>query len=70
MRITCNGEEYTVEEGKRISDFIQELGLAADTLVVEYNDRILSKEERETMILGEGATLELIRFVGGGSRSC
>jgi sulfur carrier protein len=66
MKIICNGEERFVDEKTRLSGFLQDLGLDADTVVVEYNGRIISKEEYGHWILEEGAVLELIRFVGGG----
>jgi sulfur carrier protein len=67
MKIICNGEEYFLEEGMRLPQFLLHLGLSAETVAIEYNGRIVAIEERDTLVLEEGANLELIRFVGGGA---
>jgi thiamine biosynthesis protein ThiS len=66
MKITCNGQERHVGAGMTITGFIRELGLDPESIVVEYNGRILATDEHDHQALDEGATLELIRFVGGG----
>jgi sulfur carrier protein len=66
MKIICNGEERLVDAQTSLGDFLQDLGINAETVVVEYNGRIISKEEYGRSFLEEGAVLELIRFVGGG----
>lgn len=66
MMIICNGQERQVGAGMNISGLIRELGLDPKSIVVEYNGRILAREEHDTQVLEEGAALELIRFVGGG----
>jgi thiamine biosynthesis protein ThiS len=66
MKIICNGEERQVRADMNITSFIQGLCLDPETIVVEFNGRILAREEHDSVILEESATLELIRFVGGG----
>jgi sulfur carrier protein len=70
MKIICNGEERIVDENTRLADLLRDLHLDVETLVVEYNGRILSREEHKNPILAEGDVLELIRFVGGGCKRC
>ena len=65
MKIICNGEEKRLEEPTIIAGFMRQLGINSDSVVVEYNGKILSKEEH-SQALEEGGVLELIRFVGGG----
>jgi sulfur carrier protein len=66
MKIICNGEERWLEKSTSIGGYIRVLGINPDSVVVEYNGEILSKEEHDSRLIEEGATLELIRFVGGG----
>lgn len=66
MEIICNGKDMTVREGITLEELMVELQLNPDTVVAECDNRIVLREEYAQKILGEGAVLELIRFVGGG----
>lgn len=66
MKIICNGNEMAVREGITLEELILELQLNPDTVVAECDSRIVLREEYAQKTLGEGAVLELIRFVGGG----
>jgi sulfur carrier protein len=66
MKIICNGEERFVSDNTKISEFIRELGFDIDSIVVEYNGKIISKDDYDHQLLEPGSILELIRFVGGG----
>lgn len=62
--IVINGKEYPYEK-KSIQWVLDELGLEASMLIVEYNEIILEKSQLSTE-LEEGDQLELITFLGGG----
>ncbi len=66
MRIFCNGEETEIGEQTLVADFIKKSGLDLETVVVEYNGKILSRPEYDRQLLTADAVLELIRFIGGG----
>lgn len=66
MKITCNGEIKTITPNTTLVSFIKAIDLNPDTVVAECNERIIRREEYDTLVLAEGDTLELIRFVGGG----
>lgn len=66
MKIICNGTERDVPAGIMVIDLIKELDLNPETVVVECDAKILCREDYDHHPLKEGATLELIRFVGGG----
>ena len=66
MVIICNDKEYEVAEGITLLQFLGQLQLAPDMVVVECDKKIVSRGEYEGMMLSEGQNLELIRFVGGG----
>ena len=65
LTITCNGEKKEISHGVTVNDFIRELDLNPDTVVVELNNAILKRDEYDKT-LEDGTVLELIRFVGGG----
>lgn len=66
MKITCNGDERDIVAGTRLLDLICQLDLNPDTVVAEYNGRIIMRPDYDSHILEDGCRLELIRFVGGG----
>lgn len=66
MKILCNGKARQVPEDMILSELLVELKLNPATVVVECNKSIVSPCDYDGFILPDGATLELIRFVGGG----
>jgi len=47
-------------------DLLASLGLKPESTVVEYNGAVLDRVRFSELVLSEGDTLELVRFVGGG----
>ena len=66
MEITCNGTKRELAQDSLLLDFLKSLDLDPDTVVVECNGVIVSRDEYGRRILRDGEKLELIRFVGGG----
>jgi sulfur carrier protein len=66
MKIICNGEEKEVTAGLKLGELILKLGLNPDTVVAECDDRIIQRQDYDSLELPENSKLELIRFVGGG----
>lgn len=66
MKINVNGESKVVKDGISIKNLLSELLIKSESVVVELNLRILSKDEWHNTILKENDSLEIVRFVGGG----
>lgn len=66
MKITCNGETKEITPNTTLVNFIKEMELNPDTVVAECDDRIINRDEYDSLVLQDGNVLELIRFVGGG----
>jgi len=66
MRIKVNGQEESLEQEIRLTEFLKSKGLELDRLVIEYNKRVVNKEEWEEILLKDQDSLEALRFVGGG----
>ena len=66
IKIRINGEEKSVAEGQTVAELLEVLKVSNQTAIVEYNRKILDKNNYETTALREGDELELVRFVGGG----
>jgi sulfur carrier protein len=66
MNVTVNGEVKNVDPGVSLADYLRQLAINLETVVVECDGGILQRDEYEGHILKEGMELELIRFIGGG----
>lgn len=61
-----NGKEMNFAEGISIKDLIEKLNLNPNTIVVELNLEIISKDEYVSRKLSKKDKIEIISFVGGG----
>ncbi|HXC26257.1 MAG TPA: sulfur carrier protein ThiS [Gemmatimonadaceae bacterium] len=67
MTLSVNGCERVVPLGTTLAALLAELQLDPLMIVVEHNRTILRDRDRfATRTLGDGDTLELVHFVGGG----
>jgi len=65
--LIVNGEERTVPTGSTLGDLLRTLALDPRMVVIEHNRVILRERSAyEQLVLGEGDTLEIVHFVGGG----
>jgi thiamine biosynthesis protein ThiS len=66
MVLTVNGETRQVEDVTTVAELLLRLGLDPRAVVVEQNRRIVRRSELAGTPVGEGDTIELVHFVGGG----
>jgi sulfur carrier protein len=66
VRIRVNGKEHRVTAGVTIETLLLELRIRPETVVVEYNRRVIANEEFALTAVENEAELEVVRFVGGG----
>jgi thiamine biosynthesis protein ThiS len=66
VQVIVNGERRQVPEHETILGLIQSLELAPDRVAVELDREIVKKANWGTVALRDGATLEIVQFVGGG----
>ena len=67
MNITTNGEATSIEP-LTVQQYLISLGIDPRRVAVELNRDILPKAQYESTLLKEGDSLEIVHFVGGGSR--
>ncbi len=63
--LTVNGDSRTTSAAT-IAQLVQELGLAPEKVAVEHNGVIAPRSTLSDVTLGEGDSLEIVHFVGGG----
>jgi sulfur carrier protein len=66
VRIAVNGEPHAVAPNENLLAFIHSLQLDPERVAVEMNRRIIKRDLWPATVLQEGATLEIVQFVGGG----
>ncbi len=63
--IKVNGEEVDVSD-ITISEYLSGTSYDVKRIAVEINGEIVPKSKYETTLLGDGDTVEVVSFVGGG----
>ena len=66
LTILINGTRTDIAEGSGIGDLIKALGLEADRVAVELNQRIVRRVDWGSTTISEGDKVEIVHFVGGG----
>ena len=65
LSVVINGEKRTAREGT-LAGLLADLGLDARAVVVEHNRHIVRRDALAATSVGDGDTIELVQFVGGG----
>lgn len=63
--VTINGKQEQAA-GMSILTWLQQEGFSPENVVVEKNLEIIPRETWESVLLADGDTVEVLRFVGGG----
>ena len=69
MQIQVNGEPRDVPDSATLDALVQHLALAPERLAVELNQRVVRRADWPETILKEGDRVEIVHFVGGGSKT-
>ena len=64
--IQVNGESRETAPGTTVRVLLDQLGLNAGRVAIEYNRLILAKVKWEETRVANGDQLEIVQFVGGG----
>jgi thiamine biosynthesis protein ThiS len=64
--IHVNGESRETPAGTTVRTLLDQLGLNAGRVAIEYNLQILPKTKWEETEVAPGDRLEIVQFVGGG----
>jgi sulfur carrier protein len=67
IEIVLNGEPRRIPQGLNVAGLLKFLEIDGGKVAVELNREIVRKPEWESANVGEGAQVEVVWFVGGGS---
>jgi sulfur carrier protein len=66
IEIVINGQTQRAPEGLNVAQLLDFLKIAPSRVAVELNRQIARKADWESLIISEGARVEIVWFVGGG----
>ena len=66
ITVLVNGESRETPAGTTVRTLLDQLGLNAGRVAIEYNLQILPKTNWEETTIAPGDRLEIVQFVGGG----
>jgi sulfur carrier protein len=67
MHILLNGERTTVAGPMTVQALLDHLGVDARVVAVELNRRVVKRQQYMDTAVEDGAEVEIVAFVGGGS---
>ncbi len=66
MKVTINGTEKTIDDGKTIKQILEELQIIEKVMAVAVNSHIVKKDAWDGYVPRDGDKIECLQFVGGG----
>jgi sulfur carrier protein len=66
VTISVNGEAIEVPSGTTVAALLQLLDVESAQIAVELDGNVAQRERWREISIAPGATLEIVRFVGGG----
>lgn len=66
IEVALNGRTAVLPSGITVAHMLRERELPLELVAVEYNGRILRREEFAEIVIVAGDRLEVVHFVGGG----
>ena len=66
MLITLNGEPYEIEQPLSVIALLARLEIDPRRVAIEHNLTIIKRHTFSDVVVGEGDTVEIVNFVGGG----
>lgn len=67
MHILLNGERRELAGPRTVRALLDELGIDSRVVAVEVNRAVVRRDRHADTIISEGAEVEIVAFVGGGS---
>ncbi|HET9383514.1 MAG TPA: sulfur carrier protein ThiS [Gemmatimonadales bacterium] len=66
MIITLNGERFELDQPMSVTALLARLEIDPRRVAVEHNLAIVKRQTYPEVLIGEGDTVEIVNFVGGG----
>ncbi len=66
MIITLNGERFELEKPVSVVELLDRLAIDPRRVAIEHNLAIIKRHTFSDVMIGDGDTVEIVNFVGGG----
>jgi thiamine biosynthesis protein ThiS len=66
VTITLNGERFELNSPMTVAALLAQLDIDPRRVAVEHNLNIIKRQTYPEILIGEGDTVEIVNFVGGG----
>jgi thiamine biosynthesis protein ThiS len=66
LKIRLNGDPHELDGPLTVKQLLERLGIDYRRVAVEHNLAILKRDRYATTTIGDGDTVEIVNFVGGG----
>lgn len=66
LTIFINGDPFHCDSSMSLTDILLYLNINIDSIVIEYNNRILDRKHFDSLFFQQNDSIEVITIVGGG----
>jgi thiamine biosynthesis protein ThiS len=66
VTITLNGERFELDQPMSVAALLAKLEIDPRRVAIEHNLNIIKRQTYPDILIGEGDTVEIVNFVGGG----
>lgn len=66
LEIIVNGEKRVLDARLTLAELVQQLGLTPARIALELNREVVRRAAWQDIQIGDGDSLEIVHFVGGG----
>jgi sulfur carrier protein len=66
VQVIANGDKVVLDDGARLTDLFDVLGVQAKWVVAEINGEAIERADMPGVLLADGDRIELVRAVAGG----
>ena len=66
IRVSVNGETRKIAAGQSVAALLGVLGVPVERVAIELDRAIVRKRDWSSTLVGDGAQVEIVEFVGGG----
>jgi sulfur carrier protein len=66
IEIELNGTRREARDGQSVAELVADLGLRPGMVAVEVNEKLVTRELRESTRIRAGDRIELVTIMGGG----
>ena len=68
MTITLNGDPFELDAPMNVTQLLEHLEIDSRRVAVEHNLTVLKRAAFDSTMVREGDQIEIVNFVGGGTR--